>query len=66
MTSPTAEQAEWTTIVPKTSVKDQASRANVRLPLTVTDRPFTHIRVKIYPCGGVHRIRAIGKVSPDR
>lgn len=54
------ENATWETAIPKTNVKKFASQADVELPLT---KPIvaTHLRVRIYPCGGVHRIRAAGR-----
>ncbi|GEM_PF-3110648 len=57
----TLEQAEWKPLVAKTQVKSHASQADVELPVT-KPTVATHLRVKIYPCGGVHRIRAIGQV----
>ena len=55
------DQADWVTIVPKSPVKGDA--ANV---FRVTAGPrCTHLRLSIYPDGGVARLRAHGVVVPD-
>ncbi len=55
------DRAEWATIVPKSPVKGDA--ANV-FRVTAGQR-FTHLRLSIYPDGGVARLRAHGTAVPD-
>jgi allantoicase len=53
--------AEWTPIVPKSPVKGDAANA-----FDVADpRRWTHVRLSIYPDGGVARLRVLGDVVPD-
>jgi allantoicase len=55
------EGAPWVTIVPKTAL-----RANADNFLAVSDRrPWTHVRLNIYPDGGVARFRVYGEVAVD-
>jgi allantoicase len=54
-------RAEWTTLVPRTSV-----RGDHRNPFEVDVlQRFTHVRLCMYPDGGVARLRVHGKVVPD-
>lgn len=60
--APGAETA-WSDLVPRTKL-----RANARHRFTVQSaarRPVTHVRLNIYPDGGVARLRVWGKVSPS-
>ncbi len=51
----------WEMLVPKTPLKGDS-----RLPLSVsTNRPATHLRLNIFPDGGVARLRAWGQVARD-
>jgi allantoicase len=51
----------WTEILPKVSLKGGSSNQfNVK-----SLRPWTHLRLNIYPDGGVARLRAYGDVVPD-
>jgi allantoicase len=54
-------RAEWTTLVPRSPVG--GDRDN---PFTVDDdRRWTHVRLTIYPDGGVARFRVHGEPVPD-
>ena len=51
----------WTTIVPRSAAKGDARNA-----FEVTDaHRYTHVRLSIYPDGGVARLRVHGEVVPD-
>ncbi len=51
----------WATIVPRSPVKGDARNA-----FEVTDgHRYTHVRLSIYPDGGVARLRVHGEVVPD-
>ncbi len=51
----------WTTILPKTELKGNGSNF-----LAVNDhRAWTHLRLSIYPDGGVARLRVYGEVAVD-
>jgi allantoicase len=53
--------AEWTPIVARSAL-----RGDARNLFPVTDRHrFTHVRLRIYPDGGVARLRVHGTVVPD-
>jgi allantoicase len=55
------EAAEWTPIVPKSPLTGDAPNA-----FDVADpRRWTHVRLSIYPDGGVARLRVLGEVVPD-
>lgn len=51
----------WTTLVPRTAVLGDRENA---FPVDVPD-PVTHVRLCIYPDGGVARLRVHGNVVPD-
>jgi allantoicase len=54
-------QAEWMPLVPRSGVKgDAANRFEVGVPLRCT-----HVRLCLYPDGGVARLRVHGEVVPD-
>jgi allantoicase len=61
---PTADELQrtaWTPLVPRSAVKgDAANRFEVGVP-----QRFTHVRLCIYPDGGVARLRVHGEVVPD-
>ena len=62
---PTAAEvraAVWTPLADKTDLG--GDRANL-LPVTAPDRLVTHVRLTIYPDGGVARLRVFGEVVPD-
>jgi allantoicase len=51
----------WTTLLPKSALKgDSANPFEV-----VNDQRWTHVRLTIYPDGGVARLRVLGEVVPD-
>jgi allantoicase len=51
----------WTTLVPRAAVEgDTENPFPVRL-----DARFTHVRLRIYPDGGVARLRVYGEAKPD-
>jgi allantoicase len=55
------EQATWETIVPKAAIKGDSEN-----PFEVSDgRRWTHVRLSIYPDGGVARFRVHGEPVPD-
>jgi allantoicase len=55
------EGPPWTTILPKTELKGNSSNF-----IAVSDhRAWTHLRLSIYPDGGVARLRVYGEVSVD-
>jgi len=57
------ESVQWVTLVPRTPVN--ADSVNV-LPVEAPGRfRITHLRLTIYPDGGVARLRAHGEVVPD-
>ncbi len=53
--------AEWITLVPRSTVKGDFANA---FPVD-SERRFTHVRLRIYPDGGVARLRVHGEVVPD-
>jgi allantoicase len=56
-----AEGPPWTTIVPKIALRGDGDNF-----LAVNDlRPWTHVRLNIYPDGGVARFRVYGEVTVD-
>jgi allantoicase len=53
--------AEWTTVVARSKVAGDAVN---EFDVSVPER-FTHVRLTIYPDGGVARLRVFGEVVPD-
>jgi allantoicase len=53
--------AEWVTIVPRSAL---AGDSRNQFPVTAPER-FTHVRLSIYPDGGVARLRVYGDAVPD-
>ncbi len=52
-----ADSAKWSTLVPETPLN-----AHAQHELNVSDhKPATHVRLNIYPDGGVARLRLFGK-----
>jgi allantoicase len=65
---PAAEPGEdpkgaWWTVVPPTPLGPH--RQHVFAPPPQAARPATHVRLAIYPDGGVSRLRVFGRVSDD-
>src|SRR6266576_3892305 len=57
----TSEAVEWTEILPPTNLNGDSQN-----PFPVnSDKRWTHLRFKIYPDGGVARLRVFGEVIPD-
>jgi allantoicase len=55
------ERAAWTEIVPRSPLTGDAAHVfEVSCP-----RRFSHVRLRIYPDGGVARLRVHGRVVPD-
>jgi allantoicase len=55
------EAARWTEVVPRSQLKGDTQHV-----FEVSDqRRFSHVRLKIYPDGGVARLRVHGSVIPD-
>jgi allantoicase len=55
------EETEWVEILPLSRLEGDS-----RNPFAVeSDERFTHLRFKIYPDGGVARLRVYGEVLPD-
>jgi allantoicase len=55
------EETEWVEILPQSVLQGDSLN-----PFAVThDGRFTHLRFKIYPDGGVARLRVYGEVVPD-
>jgi allantoicase len=54
-------ESAWTTLLPKSALKgDSPNPFDV-----VNDQRWTHVRLSIYPDGGVARLRVLGDVVPD-
>ncbi len=55
------EQAEWTTLLPRSDLKGDSEN---RFEVSEEGR-VTHVRLSIYPDGGVARLRVHGEPRPD-
>ncbi|MBB5911434.1 allantoicase [Nocardia transvalensis] len=56
-----AAASGWVTIVPRAKVEGDTAN-----PFTVdSERRFTHVRLRMYPDGGVARLRVHGEAKPD-
>ena len=55
------DNVPWTTILPKTELRGDSHNF---IPVN-DDRPWTHLRLNIYPDGGVARLRVYGDVLVD-
>ena len=55
-------ELEWTEIVPATSLQ----RGSQNVQVSRAPGPWTHIRIRIYPDGGVARLRVWGEPVPER
>lgn len=51
----------WVEILPKSALKGGSDN----LFAVAADKPFTHVRLNIFPDGGVARLRVFGEVIPD-
>jgi allantoicase len=54
--------ADWVPVVPRSPLKGDARNA---FDVPWAERRFTHVRLSIYPDGGVARLRVHGDVVPD-
>ena len=62
----TLQQAEWITVVPKSpALGDTANTYAVGRDSVAAQTAFTHVRLNIFPDGGVARLRVRGSVVPD-
>ena len=59
--SPGIDTVDWTPIVPKSALTGDARNA---FAVDVEQR-FTHVRLSVYPDGGVARLRVHGEAVPD-
>lgn len=60
-TNDSIEQNNWTTILPQSKLQADAENAYER---EVENRgPFTHVRLSIYPDGGISRLRIWGNIE---
>jgi allantoicase len=57
-----SEEGPWTEILPRSPLRGDAENL---FPIEA-NRRFTHVRLHIYPDGGVARLRVYGRVVPDR
>lgn len=57
----TAESVEWLELLPQSKLEGHSQNAFSITP----DERVTHLRFKIYPDGGVARLRVYGEVVPD-
>jgi allantoicase len=55
------ERADWATLVPRSAVRGDARNP---FPVAAPQR-FTHVRLCMYPDGGVARLRVHGRIVPD-
>lgn len=57
----TSESVEWTEVLPQSKLNGDSEN-----PFAIQNgQRFTHLRFKIYPDGGVARLRVYGEVVPD-
>ncbi|HET9227385.1 MAG TPA: allantoicase [Thermoanaerobaculia bacterium] len=57
-----ADEVEWKEILPKVALQGDTHN---RFPISVSSGRVTHLLFRIYPDGGVARLRVHGKVVPD-
>lgn len=56
------ETAPWVTLLPRTRLSASTQHYYERELTAARDQPHTHIRLKIYPDGGVSRLRVWGRI----
>ncbi|MEU9840863.1 allantoicase [Actinomadura sp. NPDC048032] len=56
------EAADWLEIVPKTPLQGDTTHT---LPTAEPERVFTHVRLNMFPDGGIARLRVHGRVVPN-
>jgi allantoicase len=57
----TSESLEWTQILPQSPLAGDSQNSFA----VESEQSFTHLRLQIYPDGGVARLRVYGEVVPD-
>jgi allantoicase len=57
------DAVQWTTILPKSKLS--ADKEHIFRKEIVNSGPFTHVRLSIFPDGGISRMRLWGKVSRE-
>lgn len=55
------DDVEWASLVPRSPLSGDSAN---RFPVA-DERPWTHVRLSIFPDGGVARLRVHGDVAPD-
>ncbi|CAH4038239.1 unnamed protein product [Pieris brassicae] len=56
---------KWEEIVPITVLQPGYEDTRMNFQKVVSDEPWTHLRLNIYPDGGIARLRVFGEVKPD-
>ena len=57
------DAVQWTTILPKSKLS--ADKEHIFEKEIVNNGPFTHVRLSIFPDGGISRIRLWGKINRE-
>lgn len=60
----TLQRAQWIEVLEKSALKGDDSNF-LEIPRAFHDRRFTHLRLRMFPDGGIARFRVHGVVSPD-
>jgi allantoicase len=58
-----SDHVQWTTILPKSKLS--ADKEQIFDKEIVNNGPFTHVRLSIFPDGGISRMRLWGKISRE-
>ncbi|XP_039750148.1 allantoicase-like [Pararge aegeria] len=56
---------KWEEIVPITALRPGYEDTRMNYQKVVSDEAFTHVRVNIYPDGGIARLRVFGEAKPE-
>ncbi|KAF9386894.1 Allantoicase [Podila verticillata] len=59
------EKVDWVPVLPKVTLNPDSRHGFKLLSSPVMDTVFTHVRFRMYPDGGVSRLRVYGKVHQD-
>jgi allantoicase len=59
-TDMTASDIEWTTVVPQTPLSSDQEHLFIQQIQVSPQASFTHVRMNIYPDGGISRLRVFG------
>ncbi|XP_026737354.1 allantoicase-like [Trichoplusia ni] len=57
---------KWDEIVPVTALRPGYEETRLNFQKVLSDDAWTHIRVNIYPDGGIARLRVFGEAKPER